>query len=703
MPSNKYFLLQPNLLPDFGAYYAGFGAAAQGHIQFMSTVTPDINGDGKPDIVLFINQMQTVLGTVTSGPTPNREIILGSQADGTYKDITANVLGSATSPTTGFSLNGYSNETVVADINGDGKPDIIIAESHEDGRSVNNASFGNAVSQVQLSQPDGSYKTVDIGTSYFGGRGSIQVLSTSAGPEIFLGAYGSTTGSSWISLANGPNGAYTDPIYKLNTAGTGFDLVGMAPTNAYGSAVLSTTKIVDIVHYTNSSGVSGQGYAVGTLGNGQWSFGAVLAPYSNTVITNFVSWNMDHGSTNVYNVNGQLVSAGLPSILGTFQSTPTSDTYVVTQLEASLLSAPRSDGNYYQSDGSAFSKIDFWKVVGTTLVAAPLNLVGENTALSVQQFQFIDINHDGLLDFVSNNRSGPNGGQGIVPDVYLNDGAGSLIHVDKAFFPTADISGNWAGFFADFNGDGKYDLLYNPWYPGTYAGAQIYYGTSNFESAITQSIVVSNRNGGTSIATGAGNDTFYDTNANTTAHIDGGLGINTSIYGHNAGTYTVTHNSDGSTTVAGNGLTDTLVNIGRLQFADKKVAMDLNTTQSAGEAALLVGAVVGKAGLTDQATMGQLITFFDTGATLHDAANVLVNAGVLDRIAGGSSVNSYVNMIYKAVVGQTATPDVTAALAGYINSGTYSKADFLSVVADLPLNQANVGLVGMATTGIAYS
>jgi hypothetical protein len=147
---------------------------------------------------------------------------------------------------------------------------------------------------------------------------------------------------------------------------------------------------------------------------------------------------------------------------------------------------------------------------------------------------------------------------------------------------------------------------------------------------------------------------------------------------------------------------DTLTNIERLQFSDTKLAIDMGVTQSGGEAALLIGAAVGKASLTDKALVGQLVSFFDTGYTLHDAANVLVNAGIMDRLAGGSSTSAYVNLIYRAVTGQTATTDVTASLASYPDTGGFTKADFLAVIAGLSLNQTNVGLVGLQQTGIEY-
>ena len=190
-----------------------------------------------------------------------------------------------------------------------------------------------------------------------------------------------------------------------------------------------------------------------------------------------------------------------------------------------------------------------------------------------------------------------------------------------------------------------------------------------------------------------------------THSIDGGAGTDTVSLSGNRQNFSITQDSSGRFLVAdksGSGV-DTLTNVERLQFPDDKLALDMGAGQAGGEVALLIGAVVGKASLSDAVLVGQLLSFFDGGYTLHDAANVLVNAGVMDRLAGGSSTSAYVNWIYKAVVGQTATADVTAALAPYIDSYGYSKADFLATVAALPLNQTNIGLVGLQQTGIEYS
>jgi Ca2+-binding RTX toxin-like protein len=92
----------------------------------------------------------------------------------------------------------------------------------------------------------------------------------------------------------------------------------------------------------------------------------------------------------------------------------------------------------------------------------------------------------------------------------------------------------------------------------------------------TQVINVQSRNGSSLIRTFAGNDSINDSNRSQSAtHIDGGLGIDTSIYSGLSSDYTITKTSTGYTVQDNLGLfgADTLINIEKLQFNDKTISL----------------------------------------------------------------------------------------------------------------------------------
>lgn len=190
---------------------------------------------------------------------------------------------------------------------------------------------------------------------------------------------------------------------------------------------------------------------------------------------------------------------------------------------------------------------------------------------------------------------------------------------------------------------------------------------------------------------GGGNDT-----------LNGGAGIDTASYTGNRSAYTIIPVFTGFSVSGGSDGTDILSNIERLNFNDKKIALDMAIDQSGGEAALLIGALLGPSRLSDGVLVGLLINYFDEGNTLRDAATVLVDTGEVDRLAGGSSTNAFVNLMFRCVVGQEPTEIQTSSLAGLIDGGSYSRIDFLTTVAGLGENQSHIGLSGLAMTGLEF-
>ncbi len=110
-----------------------------------------------------------------------------------------------------------------------------------------------------------------------------------------------------------------------------------------------------------------------------------------------------------------------------------------------------------------------------------------------------------------------------------------------------------------------------------YVNVPLHYSpTTDFRTDIT----ISDRNGSMLMRTWAGNDTVYDTNPSTSpTSIDGGLGTDAVVYSGVQANYTITSIADGFKIDSNAGIHDTLKNIEYARFADKAVLLSsLDTT-----------------------------------------------------------------------------------------------------------------------------
>ena len=156
----------------------------QGPVNAMNAVVGDLNGDGLPDVVLGVNfaspllylnngtetPFQGVIGSpVAAGDSQQQAFIADVNADG-HPDIVAVGFNSPTkiylnngtvapfSGVGGISIGGSDTSTyaAIADVNGDGFPDIAVANTN------------HIPSRLYLSNgaalTGGSYSTVNIGT-----------------------------------------------------------------------------------------------------------------------------------------------------------------------------------------------------------------------------------------------------------------------------------------------------------------------------------------------------------------------------------------------------------------------------------------------------------------------------------------------------------------------------------------------------------
>ena len=218
--------------------------------------------------------------------------------------------------------------------------------------------------------------------------------------------------------------------------------------------------------------------------------------------------------------------------------------------------------------------------------------------------------------------------------------------------------------------------------------------------------IISGKFGGSENITGtSGDDTIFPYTGFDL--IDGGAGLDTVSAAFSRGNVAFIKRNGLSVMelVSGASSSNTewrLKNVERLSFEDGSVALDLTPTQSAGKAALLIGAAAGAATLKDQLITGAVIRYFDSGATLLDGANALVSSGIIAGFAGGSDNAAFVNLLYRNLFDAVPSAETTSQLTALLDSNTYTQASLLAAAAELQLNQDHIKLVGLQTSGLYF-
>jgi len=159
---------------------------------------------------------------------------------------------------------------------------------------------------------------------------------------------------------------------------------------------------------------------------------------------------------------------------------------------------------------------------------------------------------------------------------------------------------------------------------------------------------------------------------------------------------------------AGRDGSDTLVNVERLQFADTKVALDLAPTQSAGQTALLIGAVLpGQLAfdVTKQALLGSVIGLFDQNFTLAQLSGAILRLPIWDVLTGNEAPTTadIATYLVNNVYGGTAPTAITnAAITAMSSESRASQGNYLASLAVSTANQTHINLVGIQSTGLEY-
>lgn len=184
---------------------------------------------------------------------------------------------------------------------------------------------------------------------------------------------------------------------------------------------------------------------------------------------------------------------------------------------------------------------------------------------------------------------------------------------------------------------------------------------------------------------------------------DGGLGLDTVVYSGPQERYTI--NKTGNRYVVseptGSDDTDYLSNIERLQFSNGKVALDVENG-NAGEAAKLIGALLGPTYVKDKALAGIVINLLDQKYTSDTIANLGLATPMFLSMAGSSSNTDFVKQVFNNVVGRPPSPSESSTYVNMLDAGT-SQSALALMAAHTDLNAARINLVGLIQHGLEFA
>ena len=179
--------------------------------------------------------------------------------------------------------------------------------------------------------------------------------------------------------------------------------------------------------------------------------------------------------------------------------------------------------------------------------------------------------------------------------------------------------------------------------------------------------------------------------------LNGGVGIDTAQFEGSYDRYK-TSNSQSAFVVTDKGSNgegmDVLINVERLKFLDKSVAIDLEG--HAGKAVKVIGAVLGKEAVKNPGFVGIGLSYLDNELSYSDLGLLALNA------VGATSNDAIVSKLWFNLVGSTASASDKAPYIKMLADGM-KPGDLVVMAADLPLNTYNIGLVGLMQTGVEFA
>ena len=184
---------------------------------------------------------------------------------------------------------------------------------------------------------------------------------------------------------------------------------------------------------------------------------------------------------------------------------------------------------------------------------------------------------------------------------------------------------------------------------------------------------------------------------------DGGLGIDTVVYSGPQERYTI--NKSGNryvvTEPTGSDDTDKLTNIERLHFSNGKVALDVENG-NAGEAARLIGALLGPTFVQDKAIVGIVINLLDQKNPSEAIVALGLATPTFITLAGSSSNADFVKLVFSNVMGRAPSPSESSTYINLLETGT-SQSALAVAAAHIEQTAERINLVGLIQHGLDFA
>jgi hypothetical protein len=423
----------------------------------------DVNNDGKPDLV--VTNWCPYSSCTTPGP--NVGVLLGN-GDGTFQTAVVYASGGL-----------FADAIAIADVNGDGKPDLIVANCGSSSQNNCVSTSGSGDVSVLLGNGDGTFQTALLYSLGASGATSVAVADVNGDgrPDLIVATGSSTAGLVGVLLGNGNGTFQTEVTYSSG---------GLSPL-AVAAANLGNGHIDVVVANQCAADCSSSNVGV-LVGNGEGTFQTVVTYGSGGLFPDSVaiadvnrdgkpdvmvansstSLDVDNGNVGVLLGNGD----------GTLQ---TAVAYGSGAFGAASVAVADVNGDgkldlvVANCSGTASSCIgtvpgDVGVLLGNgngTFQTAVSYGSGANTPFGVA---VADVNGDGRPDIVAANCSSSNCGQGTgYAGVLLNQSGPWLVYaslarqVDYFGLGTSDFTTFRPSTGSFFSEDGSGHTLIQPW------------------------------------------------------------------------------------------------------------------------------------------------------------------------------------------------------------------------------------------------